>query len=41
MTVGAVSTTLMLFEKSLPMKELDRRVSVAPMMDYSDGREFG
>jgi hypothetical protein len=27
-------------EKRFMMKELDRRVSVAPMMDYTDARRF-
>jgi hypothetical protein len=36
MTVGTVWTTLTLLEKRLTMKDLDRRVSVAPMMDWSD-----
>jgi hypothetical protein len=40
MTVGAVSTTLTPSEKCLTMKDLDRRVSVAPMMDYTDARRF-
>jgi hypothetical protein len=35
---SVVSTTLMFGEKSLAMKDLDRRVSVAPMMDWSDDR---
>jgi hypothetical protein len=34
--VGPVSTTLTLLEKRLTMKDLDRRIAVLPMMDWSD-----
>lgn len=35
-TVRVSSTTLTLLQKQLVMNDLDRRVSVAPMMDWSD-----